>query len=274
MAFDLYQSITDQIITAIESGIAPWRRPWVNGIDATLPTRSNGETYRGINVLLLWTERDIKGYASNRWYTYKQASDLGGHVRKGAKSSMVVYFNTFEKEDNGKTKKIPFLRYYNVFNGDLIDGLDREESPSVNPDDRIQQAERFIEATHACIQHGGDRACYIPSIDQINMPDYDRFTSGLGYYSTCMHELAHWTGHHSRLDRKFGSGDDYAFEELIAEISSCFVGARLGIAPDVRPENASYIHSWLQRLKNDKRYIFRASSAAQSAADHLYSYQS
>lgn len=251
----------------------------------TLPLRHNGVPYRGVNILLLWGEAIANGYNSNRWMTFKQAADLGGHVRKGEHGSLVVYASTFhkiEENDGGEEveREIPFMKGYAVFNVDQIDGL--PGGYKTKPEERgeplqlIEQAEAFFAATGATFRHGGNRAYYAPAQDIIQLPPADAFRDPESYAATKAHELTHWTSHPSRLDRALGKrfGDDaYAGEELIAELGSAFLCADLGVAPEVREDHAAYLGHWVRVLKADKRAIFTAAAHAQRAADYLHSLQ-
>jgi len=276
--FDLYQTVTNKIVTLIEEGISgsKWTAPWVK---SRFDVPHNGTTmnrYNGVNVLLLWGAQQQHGYTSNFWATSKQWKKAGytlNYIEGSA--TMIVFWTLLEKtDDKGNIKKIPFLRYSNVYNADLVEGWQEPETPKGNAsdDERSEAADKVIENTGAAITYGGNRACYIPSIDTINLPEYDAFKSAEGYYSTTFHELAHWTGHGSRLDRDFSGrfGDEaYAFEELIAELSSAFTCSALGVASETREDHAKYIQSWLKVLKNDKKAIITASSQASKASDFI-----
>ena len=282
---DIYTRITNQIVAALEAGVKPWTQPW-NAAHAagavSRPLRYNGQPYSGINVLTLWASAMERQFAAPIWMTFKQALELGGHVRKGEKGSPVVYANTIvrtEEGDNGRDEEraIPFLKAYSVFNIEQIDDLPshyyaRTES-TVNPDSRIASAEAFFAATGADIRHGGNSAFYIPSADFIQMPRFESFRDAHGFYSTLCHEACHWTRHEKRLDRDLGRkrfGDEgYAREELVAELGAAFLCADLGLRLEDREDHASYIASWLKVLKDDRRAIFSAAAHAQRAADYL-----
>jgi antirestriction protein ArdC len=263
----------------MESGTAPWRKPWTGAVDRVcFPLRSTGAPYQGINVLMLWIEASERGYTSAHWFTYKQAADMGGQVRKGEKSATVVKYGTFEKEDsNGKDRAIPFLKAYRVFNADQIDGLPAEfyGIPTEPPRDLGTEAnpelDAFFAATGAKIEISTEaRAYYNSTADFIHMPPVATFRQASGFYSTLAHEACHWTGHKSRLDRLSMANDRkaYAFEELIAEIGNCMVCASLGIAPDF-DQSGAYIKGWLEALSKDTRLIFKAASEAQKAMNYL-----
>lgn len=292
-AADLYSRITNRIIAELEQGVRPWLKPWTSGQTGgpvARPLRHNGEPYSGINVVLLWTEAVARGFQSPTWMTFRQALALGGHVRKGETGTTVVYANRVTKTDTDDSgaeieRQIAFLKPYTVFCVDQIDGLPATLYPDSQPerpiDDlpgRIERADAFVAATGAAIRHGGNRACYIPGADRIDMPSYTSFrdteasTAAEAYYATLLHELIHWTSPAHRCDRQLGRrfGDNaYAREELVAELGAAFLCADLGIASEPRPDHAAYIGSWLTVLRDDKRAIFSAASLAQKAANWL-----
>lgn len=273
--FDTYQEVTDSIIAALEAGTAPWSAGWQNG-GINMPRRACGIHYRGVNVLLLWASAMGQGFASEHWLTFKQAQALGGSVRKGEKSTRIVFFKPLDVKgkDGGEDRKIPMLRTYNVFNADQVDGLpDALQAAAIAANPALLRDAEREEALRSCgavIREQGAAAFYEPAADRVTMPEFERFTSAGNYLATLAHELCHWTGHKSRLAREmrgtFGS-PDYAREELIAELGSAFVNARLGIVGDHIESHAAYLKSWVKVLKEDKRAIFRAASAAQAAAD-------
>ncbi|MCC5991277.1 MAG: DUF1738 domain-containing protein [Rhodobacteraceae bacterium] len=277
--FDLHQQITDQLMQAIEAGCPPWRKPWTGSSKgASLPLRHNGEPYRGINILVLWSIASAKGYTSARWLTFKQAKELGGNVRKGEKSATVVKFGTVEKEDeNGEEKVIPYAKGYRVFNADQIDGLPAEyyDIPEPAADlgtEPVAHLDAFFAATGAKIEATSKpRAYYDITKDLIHMPLIQTFHNANGYYGTLAHELTHWTGASTRLARfeRFSDRKAYAFEELIAEIGNCILSVTLGLTPDFA-QSGAYIEGWLAAMKEDKKAIFRAASEAQKAVDFIY----
>jgi antirestriction protein ArdC len=290
MRTDVYQKITDRIVAELKQGVRPWMKPWNAehaGGRIVRPLRANGIPYQGINVLMLWSEAVEKGYASPIWMTFKQALDLKANVRKGEHGSLVVYADKIIRtEKDGETgeeaeRAIPFMKGYTVFNTEQIEGLPEhyyaKPVPRSETVQRIERAESFFAATRATVVHGGSRACYVPSTDNVHMPCIDFFRDSESYYSVRAHEMTHWTRHPSRLDRDFGRkrfGDEgYAVEELVAELGSAFLSADLELTPEVRDDHAAYIGSWIKVLKDDKRAIFTAASHAQRAADFLHGLQ-
>ena len=279
---DVYQSVTDQIVTALETGTPPWVCPWQAGSGDLAPANlSSGRPYRGINVLLLNLRAMSSGYSANRWMTFQQARGLGACVRKGEEGTPVVFFKMLERDgampvaanDYPGRKVIPLLRTFTVFNAAQIDGLPGAliPAPAAARDWNVcEVAELILLASQADIRHGGSRAFYSPSHDFIQMPERASFDSAEGYYRVALHELTHWSGHLSRCNRVLSSRthiEAYAFEELVAEMGSAFLTNYAGLAGHVH--HASYIDSWLQALRNDKRLIFTAASLAQKAADYL-----
>lgn len=276
--FDIYEEVTNKIIAALEAGTPPWRKPWTGERgNAAFPLRSNGESYRGINVIMLWLTADERGYTSPFWFTYRQAQELGGQVRKGEKSARVVKYGTFEKEgDNGEERKIGYLKSYSVFNADQIADLPEEYYRKPEPARDIgteadPELEAFFDATGLDrISSNVPQAYYNTANDQIHMPPIETFHDPMRYYFTLAHEAAHATGHEKRLDRfKRGDGKSgYALEELVAEISSCMTAASIGLKPEIE-QSAAYVKAWLAALQDDKKFIFKAASEAQKATDWL-----
>jgi len=284
---DIYQRITHQIVTELENGVRPWMKPWSAEHAAgriTRPLRANGIAYRGINTVMLWSEAVTKGFAAPIWMTFKQAQELGGHVRKGESGSLVVYANTLhrtetdEKSGEEVERDIPYMKGYTVFNVEQIDGLPEHfTQPAqviLDPVARIEAADAFFTAIGASVQHGGNRAYYAEGSDHIQLPLFETFRDAESYYATSGHEHIHWTKHKSRIDRDLGRkrwGDEgYAAEELVAELGAAFLCADLGITPEIREDHAAYIGTWLKVLKNDKRAIFTAAAHAQRAVDFLH----
>ena len=279
---DIYEKVTQTVVRLLERGVKPWTQPWAAGSGAALPLRHNGQGYRGINVLILWGQAQEGGYAAPYWMTYRQALALGGQVRKGEHSTQVVYYGKALKDAepgegaDGK-KQFRFIRSFNVFNAEQIDGLPQRfhpEHPASTPvAERIPELDAFVRKTGADVRHGGGQAFYRIDQDYVQMPEFGAFTDAEQYYATVAHELTHWTQHPSRLDRDMGRkrwGDEgYAAEELVAELGAAFLGAELGLRPDHIEDHAAYIADWLKGLRNDRRFIFIAAAKAQEAADYL-----
>lgn len=283
---DIYTRITNQILVQLEAGVRPWSQPWAGGRPVSRPLRHDGTPYTGINVLLLWAEAANRGFTQPTWMTFRQAMTLGAHVRKGETGSTVVYASTLVRAETDEVgqeleHRVPFLKAYTVFNLDQIDGLPEayaaRGAASINPHGPIAEAERFFAHCGADVRHGGDSAYYAPGPDYVHMPPFAAFQSAHDYYATLGHELTHWTRHASRLDRDLGRqrhGDvGYAREELVAELGAAFLCADLGLALTPREDHAAYIASWLQVLRNDKRFIVSAAAHAQRAVAWLHDLQ-
>lgn len=274
---DVRTTVTDTIIRMLEQGVSGEGSLWDGAGASGLPMNfKTGATYSGINIPLLWMAARERNLTRNDWLTFNQAKDLGASVRKGAKGVMGVFFSKVEKkgesdeEERGGT--VPMLKAFWLFNVVDVDGLELPpvaERPAFQP---MEDAENLLAATGAKIRWGGTRACYIPGIDEIHMPERERFGRPVNAYAVALHELSHWTGHSSRLNRdfngRFGS-EAYAFEELVAELGSAFLVARLGLSGARMENHASYVQSWLKILKNDKTAIFTASKHAHAAYQHI-----
>ncbi|KQU95484.1 antirestriction protein ArdC [Mesorhizobium sp. Root102] len=287
---DIYAKITDSIVADLEKGVRPWVKPWSVANTTgriTRPLRHNGLPYQGINTLLLWAEAVARGFVSPVWMTFKQSAELGGHVRKGEAGTMVVYASRFtrtETDAHGEEveRGIPFLKAYTVFCADQIEGLPDQyyvsPAPSTNLE-RIEHADIFFANTGAVIRHGGNQAYFNPALDIVQMPAFESFRDAPSYYATLGHELTHWAGAEKRLDRNLSryhkDRSSRAHEELVADLGGCFLAADLGIVPELepRPDHASYLASWLEILKNEKRFIFAAAAHAQRAVNYLHDLQ-
>lgn len=273
MKADVYESITNRMIEALEQGTVPWQQPW--SVERGTPRNlASGKAYRGINTFLL----ALQPFASPFWLTYKQAQDRGGQVRKGEKGTHIVFWNMLKKEQtDGSIDTIPLLRTYCVFNAMQCDGIEvpaletvpREHNPN-------QEAERIVAGFVGApsITHGDTRAYYRPSTDSVHMPDPQAFTSPDAYYNVLFHELTHATGHSKRLDRE-GIRDAHAFgdavyskEELVAEMGAAFLSAQAGIV-NTFEQSASYIASWLKVLRGNSKLVVQAAGQAQRAVDHI-----
>jgi antirestriction protein ArdC/phage/plasmid primase-like uncharacterized protein len=288
---DYAQTVADAIIKQLKEGTAPWQKPWT-GNERRMPYNpTSGKDYRGGNAMYLWAIGAMQGFNDTRWMTYRQAEAQGAQVRKGEKGTRIQYVMTGEaqllKDDNGKPvldadgqpQKVfvqyerPRTMHFTVFNASQIDGLPpASPRPTVPEWERIERAEAILSASGASIGHeDGNRAFYRPSTDTITLPIRERFPTADGYYATALHELGHWTGHPTRLNRDlahpFGS-EGYAKEELRAEISSLMLGDRLGIGHDPG-QHAAYVESWIKVLENDPREILRASSDAEKITTYV-----
>lgn len=271
---DLYQQITNQIVSALENGVKPWHKPWKAGKPAFPTNFKTKARYRGINVLSLWATALDSGFDSSWWLTYKQAQELGGQVRKGERSSLGVFYKKLDidvpeedrNEDGDEVRSVLMARSFWLFNASQIDGIDFGDELQGTEFSPIDDAERLLQSSGAEIIEGGARAYYRSADDAIRLPERRRFDQAGDFYATATHELTHWTGHKSRLDRQLGNrfgSEAYAMEELIAELGSAFVNADIGLQGEL--QHASYIESWLKVLKKDKKAIFTAASQAAKA---------
>lgn len=278
---DIRQTITDKIISIMEAGATTTGPRWIRCADGGLPRNAHtNAAYHGINVLLLWAEAAERHYASNLWLTYKQAETMGAQVRKGAKSVTCVYYSKIQnkvedqQDDQEDGKSFMMCKPFWLFNVAQIDGLPSDLiTPSMTTEfNPIMEAEQILTGSGAEIHHGFDGAFYVPSKDQICLPNRQGFTTPENYYATALHELTHWTGHESRLNRQFGKrfGDAaYAFEELVAELGAAFTVGQLGMTDATIEAHASYLDSWIKVLKSDKQAIFTAASQAAKASDFI-----
>jgi antirestriction protein ArdC len=280
---DLYQSVTNQIIAALEAGTPPWVCPWAHGAGSASPANlATARHYRGINTLLLNMQAMAQGYGLNRWLTFQQARALGGCVRRGETGTGIVFFKMLERDDGagavaandaGPRRVIPLLRSFTVFNASQVDGLPETLTAIPAPAEGwtpIGAADALLAGSGAVIRHGGDRAFYRPSDDVIQLPPPAAFPQAGSYYATALHELTHWTGAPNRCNRTLQGRQhisEYAMEELVAELGAAFLSSHCGLPGEL--QHASYIESWLTALRNDKRLIFTAASMAQKAADFL-----
>jgi len=273
----VYEIVTEQVIRQLEQGVAPWRKPWRTELPVNL---ISGKSYRGLNVFLLGAQ----GYGSRYWLTFNQAKKLGGHIRKGQHSSLVTFWHIGEEKiirqtDGTERKSKPFLlRSYHVFNVEQTEGIADKlgltgASPRV-PD--LEQCEAIVSRVpNAPKMEQSSKAWYRPSTDTVGMPSKPLFASIEEYYSTLFHELTHSTGHTSRVGREgieniagFGS-DSYSREELIAEMGAAMLCGVTGISPATMSNSASYLQSWITRLRGDSKLLVSAASAAQKAADYI-----
>ena len=266
MKLNIYEKITEFICGLLKTGVAPWTKPWKvsRGLPRNLVSK---KAYRGINTFLLHACQ----YESPYWLTYKQATEAGGHVRKGEKSCPVVFWKQLDIKDTetDEAKKIPFMRFYWLFNAAQVEGL--AEVPTVDqpPTPATQILAGYQNAPS--LKHGMASAFYDPAADEVGMPLPSRFTSEADYFATLFHELTHSTGAKSRLDRltstSFGS-EAYSKEELVAEMGSAFLCGHAGIERQLET-NAAYISGWMKALKSDPKLIVQAAAQAQKAVDHI-----
>jgi antirestriction protein ArdC len=273
----VYEIITERIVKQLESGVAPWRKPWTCQIPANLLTQKE---YRGLNVFTLASQ----GFPSRFWLTFNQATKLGGRIRKGEKSSPVIFWNVAEDRetitpDGTKETSRPFLlRYYSVFNLSQTEGIDISASvlQEMRINDPIEACEQIVtNMPNPPAFEQSDKAWYSPSNDVVGMPARGFFHSSEEYYATAFHEMAHSTGHAKRLHREnfdnpvsFGS-ESYSKEELIAEMTVAMLSGIAGIEQKTLENSAAYLKTWIVRLKSDSRLLISAASQAQKAADFI-----
>lgn len=274
---DLYTSVTEAIVKALERGVVPWKKPW-RSFNALPVNAVTNRPYRGVNVFLL----GLTPYQDHRWLTFRQVTEAGGHVRKGEKASLAVFWKLWEpKEGESKeetTKRIPILRHYHLFNVEQTEGtgISQLHTPEAPPShQRVERAELIVSSIKSppTIAEGGSSAWYRPATDHVQVPKLEAFTTPDAYYATLFHELGHATGHESRLARKgvtgtiqFGSAD-YSKEELVAELTSAFLCADAGLDNTLTQDAASYIDGWLSVLEDDRKMVVYAAAQAQKAAD-------
>jgi antirestriction protein ArdC len=271
-----FDRITAAIQQMLEGDVPAWRQPWRTLREsgaATMPRNAiTGHTYRGINTCILWSRQDI----DMRYLTYRQAAQHGGHVRKGEHGTQICFWQKrlyTKRSESGEdeTRNGLLMKLYTVFHVSQCEDLQLPKVTKVQPQPVPPTIHDVYGALEARVDHGGDRACYIPSLDRITMPRPEAFTSTDAYSATALHELTHWTGHESRLRREFGKrfGDQaYAAEELVAELGSAFLCASLGVNSALE-HHASYVHHWQKLLKSDPRAVVTAASKAQAAADYV-----
>jgi len=284
-ACDKFQLIADKLLQLMEKGTVPWRKPWHVAPCCNAVT---GHEYRGMNPLLAQIDAMANGYTTTLFAGFQQAKEKGWKLRKGSKATWLRWGGTIRKEEEDaltgevEEKFFTTVKWLQVFNLDcfddetsntkIVDVIERYRGPH-NPDPRIEDAEWLISAQPVNIQHGGGKACYVPSSDQIRLPQFADFSSAELYYSTAIHELVHWTGHQSRLNRdiqnRFGT-KDYAFEEMVAELGASFICHEISMTPALE-HHASYLDGWMSVIRADNTAFFRATTLAQKAATLLLS---
>lgn len=282
----VYEIITERIVALLDRGVIPWRKTWNAGGEADWPVNITGRKYRGINIWLLWAAKELGGYESNVWLTYKQAQKHGGKVRAGEKGTPVVFWKRILVDDEanpGEKKWIPLLRYFTAFNLDQTDDVRLpkkfETQPKPSNFDPIDAAESIVDGmpNAPTIRRNApsDRAYYSPALDTVTVPMPEQFGEAAEFYATLFHELGHSTGHEDRVGRPgigefdhFGS-DKYAREELVAEMTAAYLLATAGLDAPTIENSAAYIASWKSRLAEDPRTIVVAAAQAQKAADYI-----
>jgi antirestriction protein ArdC len=277
---DVYESVTNKVIEALEAGVdgTSWKAPWHSdntfGIPENIKSR---KPYRGVNTWVLVAEQFLKGYRHPLWGTFKQWKDKGAFVRKGEHGTTVILWKPTDrkvKDDNGEdgTTKSLLARAFTVFNVDQVEGYEVETVEPAATFDPIAHAEQFFGEIGADVSHGGGRAYYSPGADRIQLPFPEDFVDNVAYYAVSAHEHVHWTGHEKRCNREFGGrfgNDAYAVEELVAELGAAYVCGILGLANEPRSDHTQYLAHWLKVLKADPKAIVTAASNAQRAVDFL-----
>lgn len=271
----IVEMVNEKIIAQLEKGEIPWRKPW-NGIDARPVSRATGKPYRGINRFTL---------DPGEYLAFRQVKELGGSVNKGEHGHIVVFWKLVDVQHNDQAdnqeesrKKIPYLRYYTVFEVSQCTGIERKFAPIPKEEGEIiESAENVLNAWTQCrIDYKpGDRASYSPLFDRITLPMRAQFHSPEEFYGTAWHEMAHATGHSSRLKREHGAeayhfgSPEYAREELIAELGSACVCQSIGLDNSTLTNTAAYCQSWLRALENDKNLILASMGKAEKAAEYI-----
>ena len=282
---DVYQVITDRLIEQLEKGTAPWKKGWKELSGKRPQNYNTKKPYRGMNVILT----ACQGYSSPYWLTAKQAQDRGGKVKdehKGKYTPIIkwnwVYYDANGNKVNDKkkaAKTIPFIRFYQAYNAEQIEGIEWEkiEQLPLNEHEKLEQCQKVIDGypNPPKMEERGDQPCYVPSLDTVRMPKMGQFEKREEYYSTTFHELVHSTGHKSRLGRleqqkshQFGS-TCYSKEELVAEMGAAFLCGECQIEEETLDNSASYLKSWIDRLKGDSKLAVVAAAQAQKAVDHI-----
>ena len=290
----LYQKITSQFIEALKTGAPPWVKPWDDVEHRPVRPRNayTERKYSGVNVTILWTAATTKGFKTDRWLTFNQTMKAGGKVKKGEKGTVAILYRDIDicrKDENGKKiidedgeyvkDTIKYIRGFTLFNVEQCEGLadkfttgnpKHEDSPEWNSHEEV---DALLNKIKVLVRHDSSQAAYYPKDDVIRMPKKNAFRTDSCYYSTLLHELIHWTGHQSRLNRPgiakpySVNKSSYAFEELIAEIGSAFLCAEFGIQCDFRHE--AYVLSWITELENDTKAIFETSALAWKARNYI-----
>jgi antirestriction protein ArdC len=293
---DVIEKCANDLLSLMEIHDTNWTKPWSEqyGRFGRFYNPFTKNSYHGINVFILGMETKDSGYNSNEWGTFKNWSDAGYSIKKGEKATNVLFGKPViqesksEFDDKGDPLSYNYFcnKSYKIFNADQIDGYESENKPKVKEQksdiERIEDVEKFVQNTGANIYHGGNRAYYTPTFDEIHMPESSQFkktgktTAQENYYAVLLHELTHWTGHKSRLNRlksKAFGDNAYAFEELIAESGSAMLCTTLGIMSEPRPDHAKYLNNWKQGIKDNPKSIMSAFSSATKVVDYLENLQ-
>ena len=282
-----YDHVAETILKHLENGVKPWVQPWIEGQgQVQKPVKADGQPYNGINTLTLWAKQAEKNYGYNQWMTERQAQALGGHVIDSEKKdkTWVVFSNSYTKKSIDKNtgdeieRAIRDYKSYPVYNVEQIKGLphkfyDLIDIPALNDEEHMAVADEYLSHVNARVCHGFDHAAYRPETDTIELPDFNAFFDPVAYYGTRLHETVHWTAAPERLKRdlsnsKYGD-ENYAFEELVAELGNCYLSADLGLEPELREDHSSYIANWINLLKDHPKAIFKAAAYAQKAVNFL-----
>lgn len=282
---EMYAEVAETLIAMMREGVAPWSKPWVcsSTLDPNSPHNgSTGRHYRGFNRLYLGMVMHANGWTDPRFVTFNQCRNMGGKVVKGSKGTPVIFNSPMEKKDKATGEVVDrywVLKRFVVFNAAQVEGIEWE--PLLDPvdpdlfdahDDAQHLADSWFEAEGISLSHGGDRACYSPLFDSIQMPHGADFTTPEHYYQTLFHEMIHSSGHSSRMDRldldTFGS-ENYAKEELVAEIGAAMLYATAGLDRDLMEHSAAYLKAWADRLEDDPGILVTAANAAERAANYV-----
>lgn len=281
---DIYQEVTETILGYLDQGVAPWRNPIARAGGGGQPmSLASKKPYRGINTFLLAMVAWAREYSSDYWLTYNHAKKSGCRVRKGEKGTLVVFWKHYAKTDkeSGEEVTLPVLRHYFAFNADQVEGIVAPDSAPPEPDRPpfvpIAAAEQIVAGYRNPpeIIHRKNAACYLPSLDRVEIAEPMQFESQEAFYATLYHELTHSSGHKTRLDRGIGEklapfgSPDYSKEELVAEFGGAFLAAAAGISPPTIEQSAAYIEGWRSRLSADKKMVIQAAGLGQRAADHI-----
>lgn len=280
---EIQEKITQKFIEAVEKdGRLPWQKPWKDSIGNGPRNYESGHCYQGFN----WVMTAFSEFSSPFWLTFEQAKKLGGMVKKGSKGTQIFRWEKFEKKTGEKNaqgedvkKSMFYIKTWTIFNAQQIEGIEFKQPEVIVPTiDRCDVVDGVLKSMPNApkVVYSGNRACYIPSLDKINMPEISQFVSKEHFYATLVHEHIHATGHSSRLKREsvinsdgFG-GEVYSFEELIAEIGSAMFLSQYGMQnQSVEANQMAYVQGWIRTLKNDPAMIMKAASQAQKAVNYI-----